>query len=1284
MHMKKIFRMYLALALMVLGVTTASADERISLQDVPFNAWDGWGADAQATGTAECLWVIGEGAKNVYGDEGVNNYADLSLYSKLIVVATDGTPRFLFNRDIDEGQWSDNEADSHLIDNTKGGWSARYFSQESGENEGETVYTVDLKLMAKEKGFAHLHAIKGANWSNVTVHSMEVVRQGKAQQVGWTSVVNNGDMEGEDVSSFFVALNATVNPDYEPATITDGVGRDGSRGIMVTSIDNATETWATQFFVRFNEPLAEGTKWRISFDAKADKAAEIGTGCHGEPRQWQSGGLFSQFNVADDWATYSYEGVVSADNAKENGLISIAFDLNVLKEEANNYYFDNIKFEVYKYGTTAEFSNDVVLVDFGFDTNLADLVKQSGKTRLLFPTNCAQVKVNGEPVELYSVEGFDDGRFYIFLQNAVLESDVVTVSFENPTDAAFHLTYTSGPGGDVNSFADVEAALNSDIEDNEGYPYDYLTPVVVKAEPEDGSFNLPNSIKDFKLTFDKEVDCAAIKATINGKAMTVTPATDFAAEITLTREGTDDLPTGEYTINVTKIYPKLKLDESIFGDTTYVVNIGKVEIDPNDVARDIVPMDYFNNCAAGSVPEGFLLVADNEEQRVPGGNYGSGARMMDFAAGGDFTKGLYLRTNYLEYGTMEDHYLDLEAGKKYKVSFNSCRWKADGQWLKFCVLDADGNEVMTEVVENNPDVNEKRDAVSGTTYFEKNFIPETTGRYTMRWIVAKDAQGTETGNDWRNGVVLANVRVMYVPNVVGIEEMQLLNTALENAKATRDGNAAERYQGEAFTALAAAIEKYEAEKDGYTAPTAYKEAAAVLDAASQAVKDHRALCDNFDAQIKQAIDVVRQNELPDGGAKPATKFVATELFGQLKDLVAKYHGTSEWRNVADTIANPEAEPVWQLFYEYDVLTDDAALSAAVAELSTIGNTTKLLFTEGESKCAETGVKVLAERLRLGAEALKVLGVAEDDELVLAALNTLTDDDELAHKVQLRLKERVYGQLKEAGNEMFKPEIDEVTLEETTPEYDMTVFVKNPNVYRNYGNNVNFTAENVLGWDTPTGYNRPGLSTGWSDPCNNNALVPSDCMFQTWGSSYRVEQTVTDLPAGVYTIVMGFGERNSEDDLTDSYIYAKTSDTPEYVEPAEGEVPTDEEFAGKTDATVIGQSFPVLNTVISNIVVTDGILTIGANGGPSSHTFLNDVRLKLTGSAKDFNYAEAYQQVIEEIEAGIEGTVAQPAQVRAIELFTIDGRRITTAHKGLVILKKRMSDGTVRTEKVVRK
>ena len=1244
--------MFLALvATMLLGAMNVNAEE-ISLQEVPFCSWEGWGLNARSTGTADCAWVIGEPSGLPYGDGSVINRADLSSYSKLIVTVVDGSPRFLLNRDVDEGQWSDNEAESHLIDNTKGGWSSKYFSQDGN------VYTVDLKQLVKDKGYAHLHAIKGANWADVTVESMILEKSGNAAQVGWVNLINNSDMEGDDVSSFFTKVNKL---DPTPSVITDGVGVDGSRGIVVNATAKVSDPWDNQFWFRFNETVPAGTKYRVSFNYRADSEAKVSTQAHAEPSEYIHYDMLGDITFTSDWDTYTKEGEVTAEQAGPNstgGLFtSIAFNLNELAD-ANNYYFDNIVFEVFKLGTALEYSNEAIKIDFGFDTNIPELVKNGGRPRLVYPSDCVTVTADGQEIGVFSVEAFADGRFYIFTEEALEDNAEVVVTFKNPKDAAYHIVYTSGPsaGTDVNDFTEV-ATFNAELEyeHDDVYPYDLETPIVIAADPEDGSFNLPNSIKEFKLTFDKKVDAAALKATLNGKALNVVPSEGFAEEITLVREG-DDLPTGKYTIHVTKIYPSFRIADEVFGDTTYYVGIGKTEYNPDDQPKDMLP-DYFAAAAAGSIPEGWF-VRFGSEDRPSQSTYNSGSRMFDFAAGGDFTKGFYYREGFIEYGSTEGYALTLEAGKRYDISFNTAMWKDNGTKTRFEVYTAgaDGQaeeSVFVQVVDNKPNVGGSQAAVNGSAQYAFKFYPETSGNFILRWT----SSGSETGDPAYMENLLAKPAMKYMPDQMGLEETILLNTALDNAKTARDENAGERYAGPAYDALVAAITKYEAEKDSYTAPSKFKNAAATLDAATQAVKDHRQNCDTYDEQIKSAIDVIRKNA--------ENKFANTELYNQLKGIVAKYNGSSEW------VEDPENPESSVLVYTYDVLTDDAALNTAINELKTIAKTASLLFTEGESKTADTGVKVLVERLRLGVVALKSLGVAADDPLIVAANNCLTDDGGVANQIMSRIKEIVYGQLKNADNTLFQGTVNEETGDVDPATYNMTVFVKNPNIYKQTALTT-FTEENVPGWTTPEGFSKPGLSWGWGATQGTDEIA-EDCMFQTWGSGYRAEQTVELLPAGVYTIKMGFGERMTDNEsyLDGSFVYVKTSDTPVA---GEGE---EEQFAKTAACPSIGQSFPYDNTVIEDVVVTDGILTIGVNGGPSSHTFFSQVTLLLTGPATGFDYAAAYEA------AGIETLEGTPAaKVRAIQLFDLNGRRVAKAQKGITIVKKVMSDGSIRTEKVI--
>jgi len=1289
--MKKTFRMMLALMLLMLGVTNASA-AKVSLQDVPFCSWDGWTADAKSTGTVDCAWVLDEPTGLPYGDGNVINYADLSAYTKLTVTVTGGSPRFLLNRDVDEGQWNENEAESHLIDNTKNGWSAKYFS-----TEGDNTYVVDLKAIVKDKGFCHLHCIKGANWQDVTVTSMELEKAENAVTVGWNNLINNSDMEGDDNSSFFTKVNYGDNAGTVlNSEIVDGIGVNESRGIVVETGAKTADAWDNQFWFRFNEPVPAGTKYRVSFDYRADADASASTQAHAEPGDYIHYDLFGNINFTGDWQTFEKEGTVTTDQSKDDKkFISVAFNLNEYAD-ANKYYFDNIKFEVYKLGTLAEFAQDVIKIDFGFDTNLPDLVKASRKPRLMFPTDCVKITVTTtdgneketvvlEEGDITSVEGYADGRFYVFLEDMIEDDAVVEVKFINPADKAYHLVYTSAAvaGQDVANFEGV-AACNEDVAmDPDAHAFIYENPSILESEPENGSFNLPNNLKEFKVTFDKLADCTNMIATLNGKPLTVTPINPVemtvgqgqkvqcAENIILTRSGDEDLATGTYTIKINKVYPEARLSDLIFANFEYSFYIGEVEVNPNDTIKDVIE-NSFAKCSAGGIPVGYE-VKFGEEIRTSESSYGSGSRMFDFAEGGDFTKGLYFREGYAQYGAVEGYNLQLEGGKKYRISFNSAMWKDNGSQMTFSIMNpGDEEEVyLTQTINNTPNVNGSQNAVTGSTATSIDFVPEKTDYYLLRWSVGGF-----------NEVILANVAMKYIPNTIGVEETQLLNTALANAKAALEANAAERYAGVDYEALSAAVTKYEGEKAGYTGPSKFKAAAETLDALTAALKDHRSLCDNYDTQIKKSIDVERQNS--------NNKFSSTALYNDVKAVNAKYHGKSEWTKVADP-EDPEVEND-VLVYSFDELTDNGDLTNAIKELTEVAKVAALLFTEGESKTADTGVKVLFERLRLGLASLdalaKALDVTVDSAFVADVNKALIDDDGLAEAVKLNIKKLLYSDLKNADSKLFATTIDEITEEEVIPSYDMTVFVKNPNVYRLSAKNE-FTDASVPGWTVPAGFNRPGLSFGWANASQGTDEIAEDCMFQTWGPAYRVEQTITDLPAGVYTIKCGFGERNDDASVDNSFAYVKTSETPEVEPVEEGEDPNEEDrdlnFYATVGAEIIGQNFPYANgnggLVIEDVVVVDGQLTIGVNAGQDSHTFFNDVRLLLANKT-DFDYAAAYNEVVGQIETGVDNT--REVRVRGVELFDLNGRRIVSANKGIQIVKKYMSDGTVRIEKVVKK
>lgn len=145
---------------------------QVSLQDVPFWAHpkEGgiWGVNAPKENQVTPSWEVGVASGLPYGDGSVLAFADLAEYDKLIITYHDGTPRVLLNRDVDEGSYKADEAESHLIEYPAcaNDWAGKYFTDVDG------VLTVDLKQILADKGFVALHSIKGANWSSVIVESM--------------------------------------------------------------------------------------------------------------------------------------------------------------------------------------------------------------------------------------------------------------------------------------------------------------------------------------------------------------------------------------------------------------------------------------------------------------------------------------------------------------------------------------------------------------------------------------------------------------------------------------------------------------------------------------------------------------------------------------------------------------------------------------------------------------------------------------------------------------------------------------------------------------------------------------------------------------------------------------------------------------------------------------------------------------------------------------------------------------------------------------------------------
>ena len=882
----------------------------------------------------------------------------------------------------------------------------------------------------------------------------------------WTSVIKNGDIESDDLSSFPVSHNGgkaadSGAADALPEVIEDGV--DGGKCLKVMTDDEPAQSWGTQFFIKANDKIARNTEWKLTMNIKAEREAQIITGAHAEPRAWK-GGFIDAFSVTEDWEEYEWTGSINVDDFQ-----SIAFDLNADGNDNMAFYFDNIDFSAKVPSIDALYSKTCMRIRFPYYTNIIKLVEDGakGKKRLLMPTDCITVKVNGEVVPLMSVEANLEGELYVFFDEAwdgdVLEDEdtEVLVTLNNSSDTTFRLLHmeTNGTVGEAVEFADAIGHYDEEDELVEVMSYIYGAPEVMSSDPEEGSFNLPATISEFKVVFDKKAKCEKIKAKLDNENLTVAPAEGFATEITLKRTGTAPLADGEHIISIDKIY-------------------GEVDL--------------------------------------------------------------------------------------------------------------------------------------GEEYYSTGEIKFTTGKQVSEELLA----------------------------------------ALQTANDTKTANDSSLYAGTAYTALVEAITKYEAEVEGYTAPSVINAAIIDLNDLVKAMTTHHDLVDTY----MECNDKVQQY----AEQYAESKFNTTPLYLQLKATAEKYAGKN-------------------------FILDDE-LTAANAELKPLADLCGNMFTEGESWIGDAGYKVLTDRIRRGMEALKVLGVSESDSLMIAASNAISDDENIATALKNAITKKTYEAIKANKDDFFgvlNTDMDEETGEEITTykSYDMSVFIKNPNMYALLPKN-GFTAENMPGWTVVKG--NPGFygagGDGWGNPRNIEGL-PEDIAVTTYHSIAQFEQTITDLPAGIYTVTLvgtDWGnQKGDEGDGPDAagFVYAKTSDT---VEPEEGEeADRDLNFAGT--ATIEYAGLYQMNKAhkVEDIVVTDGKLTIGVYYGADSQYFFGNSKLTMTGAATDFDYAKA----LEDIETNIDA--AKSNKVRAIQLFDLNGRSINKAQKGIVIVKKVMSDGTIKTEKVVK-
>ena len=144
--------------------------ETVDLTQADYHSWSAPDATGEITGDGYCVYEVGNSTGNIYGNPSVlaSDYADLSDCGGLIVIASAGTPRFLFNQMVTNG--------SDFINIPNNAEQTAKYQTTLDNGDGTISYIINVPAIVADYGFCHLNAIKGANWQDVTVESIEVLR----------------------------------------------------------------------------------------------------------------------------------------------------------------------------------------------------------------------------------------------------------------------------------------------------------------------------------------------------------------------------------------------------------------------------------------------------------------------------------------------------------------------------------------------------------------------------------------------------------------------------------------------------------------------------------------------------------------------------------------------------------------------------------------------------------------------------------------------------------------------------------------------------------------------------------------------------------------------------------------------------------------------------------------------------------------------------------------------------------------------------------------------------
>ncbi|MBR4842745.1 MAG: hypothetical protein IK006_06615 [Bacteroidaceae bacterium] len=1022
--------------------------------------------------------------------------------------------------------------------------------------------------------------------------------------------------------------------------------------------------------------------------------------------------LHSQYWWANDWTW------VNPENGNRYQYImqpDVYFYRLSFRGPATTYYIDDLSLVKSMIGGV-EYNDDVIRVDFGYQTNIAELAKADEEGQLVVPTEIVTVKgLDGdEDVELEPifVEYHDDGFLYLWLDESCDYFDNLRVSFHNSDDPAYQLKYNGSlypmandaewvaAGKIVPDFDEELAFYNPTIS---VMAKDLTPPQVTSTIPDAGSFNLDptkDEHRQVKVFFNKKPymgnDGVTVSLTGPGiKGFTLEAGAYDSDENSMLFKFPADVPktlNGDYKVVVA--YVKSYSGGQSADPYEIELSYGPVSSDP--------PVYYmqgnFDEQNDNTVPLGFICTDATGTHQNGESSNGSGLR--HYPEGSDFFRCFYLGprqgANFGEatYGEVNDYTLDLKPGM-IRVRFEYTGWETNKQLFTFSFYKMDDEENPLISEDLTPTAAHWRVGGSGTAVvvtdadvFSQDIEIKEEGLYVMKWRI--NASG------W-TGIAFGDVEVT---NCYSKHRLLLgdFETAYNNAIALKDEVlAAEgKYTGEDF-------EKFKTDiLDGYngftsTSPTEWKAATAAISDGITAMRARLTLVDKYfsgyssacttrdeyaekDEQALEAyttlvttllsyseLDVTSKNsdelneiinEVADAVKALNTRISLNKSFeNAVKSALSTLEEENEYSELPEYAALQADYDKW---FELDIITSpDELVSEAIESLNQSVKAYNYVYGPIAAQTVQVkGLYKLAGDLDVNFDEIEE-GLAENLSVRMKELRT--DDQELATLLKEIIKYRVYDILAAGGTDTL----------------NLTPFITNYNLYCTAQNGVeveqyNYSYNGTTRWRLVSstfttvypGWTVTGLggnvhvmseSQNWNDKAD---IVDGFIAFD-WSSKVELEQTVRNLPEGIYSIGVGLNNQVSTTilvgtvgDVTDTVKVASTN-----------------------------QNYPsVANVFANNLDVTDSINAKVVVAGGNGWGRIDNWELYLTDKRPGSDYA-ALAAAQKEVVAEALTFVPAAREVKSYRYFTIDGIETNASGKGTVIRVGTGADGRRTVEKI---